>query len=235
MLSLVPTPVGHLQDITLRALEILKGADVIFAEDTRHTRNLCLHYQIHTPLESFHQHNEHQKLEDVISQLRSGRHIAMVTDAGTPGISDPGFLLVRRCREENLPVQVLPGPTALIPAVVTSGFPCNRFHFEGFLPPKKGRQTRWKFLADYPFTFVLYESPHRLLKTIEQLNAWMPGRQAAVVRELSKVHEEVTRGTAAELLNIYRQRASVKGEIVLVVAPQPELLLKPGGELDFEE
>lgn len=224
-----------MQDITLRALEILKGATVILAEDTRHTRHLCLHYQIHTPLESFHQHNEHQKLEDVITQLKSGHHIALVTDAGTPGISDPGFLLVRRCREENLPVQVLPGPTALIPAVVTSGFPCNRFHFEGFLPLKKGRQTRWQFLAEYPFTFVLYESPHRLLKTLEQLDGWMPGRQAAVIRELSKVHEEVTRGTAQELLSFYRQRSSIKGEIVVVVAPQPQLHLGPDDELGSEE
>lgn len=222
MLSLVPTPVGHLQDITLRALEVLKAANLILAEDTRHTRTLCQHYHIQTPLESFHQHNEHHKLEQIINMLKAGQNIALVSDAGTPGISDPGFLLVRRCREEQLPLQVLPGATALIPAVVASGFPCNRFHFEGFLPLKKGRQTRWKFLAAYPHTIIIYESPHRLIKTLDEIHRGLPGREVAVIRELSKLHEEVIRGSAAELIQNYQQKQSVKGEIVLVIAPQPE-------------
>lgn len=227
MLSLVPTPVGHLQDITLRGLELLKEVDVILAEDTRHTRTLCQHYGIQTPLESFHQHNEHQKLEEIIDLLKSGRKIALVTDAGTPGISDPGFLLVRRCHEEHLPVQVLPGATAMIPAVVASGFPCNRFHFEGFLPQKKGRQTRWKFLSVYPYTVILYESPHRLLKTLEQVNLWLPGRQVAVVRELSKIHEEITRGSVPEVIQVFKKRAAIKGEIVVVIGPSQDELTSP--------
>jgi 16S rRNA (cytidine1402-2'-O)-methyltransferase len=217
MLYLVPTPIGNLEDITLRALRVLKEAALVLAEDTRTTGNLLRHHGITTRLAPHHQFNEHRSVQGIVERLRSGETIALVSDAGTPGISDAGFLLVRECLKNDVRVECLPGPTALIPALVGSGIPCDRFVFEGFLPHKKGRQTRMKQLAEEERTIVLYESPHRLVKCLEQLTTFFgPGRSACVARELTKIHEEFTRGTLAELIGHYSDKA-VKGEIVLVV------------------
>lgn len=217
-LILVPTPVGNLGDITLRALEVLRETDLILAEDTRKTGNLLKHFQISKPIRSFHKFNEHRTLESVVSLLTAGTQMALVTDAGTPGISDPGFLLVRACIEQFIEVETLPGPTAFVPALVNSGLPCDRFVFEGFLPQKKGRNKRIVELAGEQRTMVLYESPHRLHKTLLQLAEKMGlGRKATVSRELSKIHEETVRGTLGELTEIYANQ-QVKGEIVIVVA-----------------
>lgn len=220
MLYLVPTPIGNLEDITLRALRILREVDLVLAEDTRTSRRLLTHYEIQTPLRAHHAHNEHRAVEAIVGQLQQGARYALVTDAGTPGISDPGFLLVRACVQAGIRVEALPGPTAFVPALVASGIPCDRFYFEGFLPHKKGRQTRMQYLAALPHTFVLYESPHRLLKALEQLSeACGPDRQACVARELSKLHEEVRTATLAELIAYYQSDAgTVKGEIVIVVS-----------------
>lgn len=217
MLHVVPTPIGNLEDITLRALRVLKEVSVVLAEDTRTSRRLLDHFDIKTPLRAFHAFNEHAVVERVVDELASGVDMALVSDAGTPGISDPGFLLVRACVRRGVKVECLPGPTAFVPALVASGLPCDTFHFEGFLPHKKGRQTRLKFLADLPHTFVLYESPFRLLKCLDELIAVCGAeRPACVARELSKMHEEVKTAPLAELKAHFSQK-EVKGEIVVVV------------------
>jgi 16S rRNA (cytidine1402-2'-O)-methyltransferase len=218
MLYIVPTPIGNLEDITLRAIRVLKEVSVVLAEDTRTSRRLLEHYGISTPLRAFHAHNEHAVVERVVDELASGATMALVSDAGTPGISDPGFLLARACQRRGVQVLCLPGPTAFVPALVASGLPCDSFHFEGFLPHKKGRQTRLKYLAALPHTFVLYESPFRLLKCLEELVACCgPERPACVARELSKMFEEVKTATLAELIAHFGAK-EVKGEIVVVVA-----------------
>ena len=218
MLYLVPTPIGNLEDITLRGLRILREADLILAEDTRTSKKLLEHYEINTPMRAHHAHNEHATTPGLIQELEDGADIALITDAGTPGISDPGFYLVRECRRCEIPVSCLPGPTSFIPALVASGIPCDRFHFEGFLPHKKGRQTRLQFLASLPNTFVLFESPHRLLKCLQQLAEQCgPERPACVARELTKMHEEVKTGALEELIAYYQGPGTVKGEIVIVV------------------
>jgi 16S rRNA (cytidine1402-2'-O)-methyltransferase len=218
MLYVVPTPIGNLADITLRALDVLKAVDLILAEDTRTSKKLLQHYDIPTPLRSYHAHNEHAIVDELVSQLQAGATMALVSDAGTPGISDPGFLLVRACVAAAVTVQCLPGASAFVPALVASGLPCDRFHYEGFLPHKKGRQTRLQYLAQLSNTFVLYESPHRLVKCLQQLIEHCgPDRQASVARELSKLHEEVKTGTLQELHSYYDGQAKVRGEIAVVV------------------
>lgn len=215
-LFLVPTPIGNLEDITLRALRILKEVNVILAEDTRTSGRLLRHFNISTPMQSYHAFNEHRAVESLVKRLDSER-MALISDAGTPAISDPGFLLVRECLAQGVAVECLPGPTALIPALVNSGLPADRFIFEGFLPHKKGRQTRLKQLADESRTIVLYESPHRLVKALGQLAEHLgENRLASVSRELTKLHEETRRGTLSELANYYAD-STVKGEIVIVV------------------
>ncbi len=218
MLHIVPTPIGNLQDITLRAIEVLKAADLILAEDTRTSSKLLNHYQIHKPLSSYHQHNEHKVLQHIVNQLVDGKNIAVITDAGTPGISDPAFLLVRECIKAGVKVETLPGATAFVPALVNSGIPSNRFCFEGFLPIKKGRQTLLKQLATEVRTLIFYESPVRLVKTLEDFIVYFgASRKASVSRELSKMFEENARGTLEELVLHFKQK-DVKGEIVIVVA-----------------
>lgn len=217
-LYLVPTPIGNLEDITLRAIRVLKEVNAILAEDTRKTGMLLKHFGIDNRLIPHHMHNEHRTAESIAERIASGESIALVTDAGTPGISDPGFLLVRTCIAMGIEVESLPGPTAFVPALVNSGLPCDRFYFEGFLPHKKGRQTRLLFLSKLPCTFVLYESPFRLVKSLQQLaEALGPDRKACVSRELSKLFEENRRGTLIELADHYSQNAP-KGEIVIIVA-----------------
>ena len=221
-LYLVPTPVGNLADMTYRAVTILREVDLILAEDTRTSRTLLQHYQINTPMQSNHKYNEHQKLGQIIDRLHAGENIAVITDAGTPGISDPGFLVVRECVKEGIEVETLPGATAFVPALVNSGLPCDRFVFEGFLPQKKGRQTKLNSLTDCKYTMVFYESPFRLVKTLEQLAEVLGAdRRAAVCREITKLHEETQRGTLAELAQHYTEKG-VKGEIVLIVAGTEE-------------
>lgn len=216
-LYLVPTPLGNLEDITLRSIRILKEADILLAEDTRTSRVLLQHLGIDKRLLSHHQHNEHQSTPEIIRLLQSGNTVALVSDAGTPGISDPGFLLVRACVKAGIDVECLPGPTAFVPALVISGIPCDRFHFEGFLPLKKGRQTRLTELATFESTVVLYESPHKLVKTLGQLVEYMgPDRQASVSRELTKMFEETIRGTLTEILTHF-QSHEPRGEFVIVV------------------
>lgn len=217
MLYLVPTPIGNLKDITLRALEVLKQVDLILAEDTRTTSKLLNHYQVSTPLTPYHQHNEHKVLSHLVSQLQAGKTMAVVTDAGTPGISDPAFLLVRECVKEGIKVESLPGATAFVPALVNSGLPCNRFIFEGFLPLKKGRQTLLKKLAEEERTIILYESPMRLVKTLEELAQYLGAdRPCSVSRELTKMYEENKRGTLREVADHFKCK-TVKGEIVIVI------------------
>ena len=217
-LYLVPTPIGNLKDITLRAIEVLKSVDVILAEDTRTTGKLLKHLEIQKPLQSYHIFNEHKTVERLLERLQKGEQMALVSDAGTPGISDPGFLLVRAVREAGMTVNCLPGPTAFVPALVNSGLPADRFTFEGFLPHKKGRKTRIDGLMEETRTMVFYESPHRLVKTLSQLGeAFGEDRMACVSRELTKIYEENVRGTLKELL-VYYQEKPVKGEIVLTVA-----------------
>lgn len=216
-LYLVPTPLGNLEDITLRAIRILKEADILLAEDTRTSRVLLQHLGIDKRLLAHHQHNEHQSTPEIIRLLQSGNTVALVSDAGTPGISDPGFLLVRACVKAGLEVECLPGPTAFVPALVISGIPCDRFYFEGFLPLKKGRQTRLTELAALDTTVVLYESPHKLVKTLGQLAEYMGAeRQASVSRELTKMFEETVRGTLAEV-HAHFQINEPRGEFVLVI------------------
>jgi 16S rRNA (cytidine1402-2'-O)-methyltransferase len=217
-LFLVPTPIGNLEDITLRALRTLKEADLVLAEDTRQSVKLLKHYEIEKPLIPYHQHNEHRELQRFVHMLEEGKNIALVTDAGTPGISDPGFLIVRECLRNAITVECLPGATAFVPALVKSGLPSDSFCFEGFLPEKKGRQTMLQKLSGEERTIILYESPHRLLKTLEQLSEFFGAeRQASVSRELTKVYEETVNGTLAELAGYFGSKP-VKGEIVIVIA-----------------
>ncbi len=217
-LYLVPTPIGNLKDITLRALEVLKSADVILAEDTRTSGILLKHLEISRPLQSYHIFNEHKAVQKLVDRMKKGEVFALISDAGTPAISDPGFLLVREVLAAGLDVQCLPGPTAFVPALVNSGLPNDRFIFEGFLPHKKGRKTRIESLLEETRTMIFYESTHRLMKTLEQFSeAFGPDRQACVSRELTKLHEENVRGTLAELV-VYYQTHPTKGEIVLVLA-----------------
>ncbi len=220
MLYLVPTPIGNLEDLTFRAVRILKEVDKVFAEDTRVTRKLLDHYGIETPLTSYHAFNEHKIAERVATDLANGANFALVTDAGTPGISDPGFLLVRECVQKEVKVECLPGATAFVPALAASGLPSDKFYFEGFLPHKKGRRTRLKYLAELPCTFILYESPHRLVKCLEQLVEYCGAeRRACVARELSKLHEEIKTASLTALIQHFKEK-KVKGEIVMVVSGQ---------------
>ncbi len=217
-LYIVPTPVGNLSDMTFRAVEVLKGADLILAEDTRTSSVLLKHYDIHVPLQSHHKFNEHQTAGLIKEKILAGANVALISDAGTPGISDPGFLLARTCAAEGITVETLPGATACIPALVSSGLPCDRFCFEGFLPQKKGRQTLLKQLAEETRTMVFYESPFRLVKTLEQFIQYFgAGRECSVAREISKIHEEHVRGTLEEVAGWFRAHEP-KGEIVIVVA-----------------
>lgn len=221
-LFIVPTPVGNLEDMTFRAVKVLQEADLILAEDTRTSSVLLKHYDIHGKLQSHHKFNEHQTVGLIKDKILAGLNVALVSDAGTPGISDPGFLLVRTCAEEGIEVQTLPGATACIPAIVSSGLPCDRFCFEGFLPQKKGRQTAIASLKDEPRTMVFYESPYRLVKTLEQFEeAFGPDRLCSVAREISKVHEEHRRGTISEVRAWFAEH-DPKGEIVIVVAGAPK-------------
>jgi 16S rRNA (cytidine1402-2'-O)-methyltransferase len=216
-LILVPTPIGNLEDITLRAIRVLKEADNILAEDTRTTKKLLKHYGIENNLKSYHIFNEHKIVDGIVDTIVSGSTVALVTDAGTPGISDPGFLLVRACINRGVEVESLPGATAFVPALVNSGFPTERFFFEGFLPHKKGRKTRLEELSDMPYTLVFYESPFRLVKTLEQFAGYFgKNRRVSVSRELTKIHEETVRGTITEVIEYFKEK-NIKGEIVIVV------------------
>ena len=216
-LCLVPTPIGNLEDITLRAIRMFKECDVIFAEDTRVTKKLLNHLEINKQVLPFHAHNEHKMLQSTIDRIKSNALTVLVSDAGTPGISDPGFLLTRECVNAGIDLECLPGPTAFVPALVASGFPCDKFVFEGFLPHKKGRQTRLKLLAEEERTVILYESPHRLGKCLGQLEEFFsPERNVCVVREISKFFEEYKRGTASEVKAYYEQHPP-KGEIVIII------------------
>lgn len=221
-LYLIPTPVGNLEDITLRALRLLKEVSIILAEDTRTTSKLLKHYDINTPLLSHHMHNEHQQVEKIAERIRKGENIALVSDAGTPGISDPGFLLTKTCVEKGIDTECLPGATAFVPALVNSGFPCDRFCFEGFLPQKKGRQKKLSALAEENRTMIFYESPYRLVKALEQMaEIFGEERNACVAREISKMFEEFKRGTFRELITHFTE-AGVKGEIVIIVEGKKE-------------
>lgn len=220
-LYIVPTPVGNLEDMTYRAVKVLKDADLILAEDTRTSSVLLKHYDIQGKLQSHHKFNEHQTVSVIKDKILAGMNVALISDAGTPGISDPGFLLVRTCAAEGIEVQTLPGATACIPAIVSSGLPCDRFCFEGFLPVKKGRQTLLKTLAQETRTMIFYESPYRLVKTLEQFTEYFGAdRDCSVAREISKVHEEHRRGTLAEVAEWFREHEP-KGEIVIIVAGAP--------------
>jgi len=216
-LFIVPTPIGNLKDITIRALEVLKTVDYILAEDTRNTIKVLKHYQIKKTLKSYHKFNEHNINENIISDLRSGKNIALVSDAGTPGISDPGYLIIKKCIEENINIECLPGPTALIPALVISGFPADRFIFEGFLPHKKGRKKRLEEISKYDITTILYESPHRLLKTLTELKQYIDNKKICICRELTKVYETIIRGNIEEVINYFNNKP-IKGEIVIVIS-----------------
>ena len=217
MLYIVPTPIGNLKDITLRALDVLKEVDLILAEDTRTSSHLLNHYQVTKPISPYHQHNEHKVLQHLIDQLASGKKMALVTDAGTPGISDPAFLLIRECIKNDIRIECLPGATAFVPALVNSGIPTNRFVFEGFIPLKKGRQTLLKSLAEEERTMIFYESPMRLVKTLEEfIQFFGEDRQCCVSRELTKMFEENKRGTLKEVSDYFKQK-NVKGEIVIII------------------
>jgi len=217
-LFLVPTPIGNLEDITLRALKVLKEVDVILAEDTRTSSKLLKHHKINNNLEQFHAFNEHKRLDTLIQRLKQGEVMALISDAGTPAISDPGFLLVRACNQHDVSVECLPGATALIPALVNSGLPCDRFVFEGFLPLKKGRKTRLEWIREESRTVIIYESTHRLLKTLEQLVEVLgDDRQASVSRELTKIYQETVNGSMIELFEYYKKN-TLKGELVIVIA-----------------
>lgn len=216
-LFIVPTPIGNLEDITLRAIRVLKEVDLILAEDTRNSGKLLRHYGIETPMQSHHMHNEHQTADGIVARLLAGELMALISDAGTPSISDPGFLLTRKCIEAGVAVDCLPGPTAFVPALVNSGLPSDKFVFEGFLPVKKGRQTRLKELATETRTMIFYESPHKVVKTLHQfLEYFGPDRPVSVSRELSKLYEETVRGTLAEVLDHFSANPP-RGELVVVV------------------
>ncbi len=217
-LYIIPTPIGNLEDMTLRAIRLLKEVDLILAEDTRTTGVLLKHFEIDNKMQSYHKFNEHKAVERIVEMLKNGQNIALVSDAGTPGISDPGFLIARECAKAGVEVECLPGATALIPALVASGIPSDKFCFEGFLPQKKGRQTRLKFLADETRTMVLYESPHRVKKTLEQLAEFLgEERYAASCREISKKFENIQRGTLKELITYFEENEP-RGEFVLIVS-----------------
>lgn len=217
-LYIVPTPIGNLEDITLRAIRVLKEADVILAEDTRTSGKLLQHLQVKTPMQSHHMHNEHKTVEAIVKRILSGETVALISDAGTPAISDPGFLLTRACVEHHIEVDCLPGATAFVPALVNSGLPNDKFVFEGFIPVKKGRQTRLLFLAEETRTMIFYESPHKLLKTLANFVEYFGAdRQVSVSRELTKLYEETIRGTVTEVLKHYTEKPA-KGEIVIVVS-----------------
>ncbi len=234
-LYLIPSPIGNLGDITYRAVETLKRADVVLCEDTRTSGVLLRHYNIQRPLTPYHAHNEHKVLPHLIEQLLAGKVFALITDAGTPGISDPGFLLVRECQKNNIPVECLPGATAFVPALVQSGLPASRFVFEGFLPLKKGRQTMLKILAEEQRTIILYESPHRLVKTLNELASYLgTERQAAVCRELTKMFEETNKNTLPALAAHYEKHPP-KGEIVLVIDGAPSRKGKQVDEANDED
>jgi len=234
-LFLVPTPIGNLADITLRALDVLKKADAILCEDTRTSGFLLKHYEIQKPLYAYHQHNEHKILETMIGHLQAGKTLALLTDAGTPGISDPGFLLLRECIRQDIPVECLPGATAFVPALVQSGLPSNSFVFEGFLPLKKGRKTKLEQLATEERTIILYESPHRLAKSLAEMKTYFgAGRQASVSRELTKMFEETRRDTLDNLAAHYEKHAP-KGEIVIVIEGYQPVKKKKYGEEPEEE
>lgn len=219
MLHIVPTPVGNLEDMTFRAIRTLKEADLILAEDTRTSSVLLKHYDIHTPMRSHHRNNEHKEVARIVEEIEAGTDVALISDAGTPGISDPGFMLARACRDAGIEVECLPGPTAFVPALVASGLPCDRFVFEGFLPLKKGRATRLAQLAEDTRTVIIYESPLRLARTLRQLaEAFGADRPAAVCREISKLHEEIRRDTLGGL-SAHFESNQAKGEIVIVIAP----------------
>ena len=216
-LILVPTPIGNLKDMTFRAVEVLKNADLILAEDTRTSSILLKHFDIQNTLSAYHKFNEHKQINTIINKLLSGLTIALISDAGTPGISDPGFLLVRECLKNGIETETLPGAAAFVPALVNSGLPCDRFCFEGFLPQKKGRQKRLKELIEEKRTMIFYESPHRLVKTLNQfLEIFGSERHVSVSRELTKIYEETVRGTLTEVINFFKNK-SVKGEIVIVL------------------
>lgn len=216
-LYLVPTPIGNIRDITLRALDVLKEADLILAEDTRKTGILLKHYEVSVKMSPHHQFNEHKAVKRIVERIENGENMALVTDAGTPGISDPGFLLVRECIRNGVEVECLPGATAFVPALVNSGLPCDRFLFEGFLPVKKGRRTRLEALVEAGCTIVIYESTHRIMKTLDELAVFFgPDRPASISRELTKIYEETVRGTLPELVQYFRDHP-VKGEFVIII------------------
>lgn len=217
-LYLIPTPIGNLGDITIRGLEVLKSVDLILAEDTRNSGKLLKHYDITKSLKSYYVHNEHRFLDKIIEALLSGKKMALISDAGTPGISDPGFLLVRECLKNNIKIECLPGATAFVPALVNSGFPLDKFVFEGFLPQKKGRHTRLEFLKEETRTMIFYESPHRLIKTLKQFAQYYGReRQVSVSRELTKIYEETKKGILEEVITYFESK-TVKGEIVIVLS-----------------
>lgn len=219
MLYIVPTPIGNLKDITLRALDVLKESDRILAEDTRVTKKLLTHFSINTPLTSYHAHNEHKITDTVLDFLNNGEDVALVSDAGTPGISDPGYLLVNACHEHGIKVISLPGPSAGIAAIAGSGLPSDRYHFEGFLPHKKGRNKRWEFLKNYPFTMVIYESPYRIVRLLKEICENLgEEREVSIVREISKIYEEIVLDSCKNHLDIYTQKTKVKGEYVVVIS-----------------
>lgn len=220
-LFIVPTPIGNLEDITLRAVKVLKEVDLILAEDTRNTGKLLNHFGIDKQMLSYHNFNEHDITDNVIRKLQAGATVAMVSDGGTPGISDPGYLLIRAAVQNDIKIECLPGAVAFVPALICSGFPVNRFYFEGFLPQKKGRQTRLKLLSELPFTIILYESPFRVVKLLEELTEHFSGRNVSVSREISKMFEEHLRGTAEELLEHFKAK-NPKGEFVVVIEGKPE-------------
>ena len=217
-LFIVPTPIGNLKDITIRAIDTLQSVDIIYAEDTRTSSKLLNHYEISTPMQSFHKHNEHTKIYNIVSILKEGKTAAIISDAGTPGISDPGFSLVRACVEKDIEVECLPGPTALIPALINSGFPCEKFSFEGFLPAKKGRTKRLKEISTQNKTMIFYESPHRLIKTLKDFFEYFGiKRQVSVSREISKKFEETIRGTLLQAIHHF-EKNKPKGEFVIVLS-----------------
>lgn len=221
-LFIVPTPIGNMEDMTLRAINVLKECDLVLAEDTRTSSFLLKHFGIETRMQSHHKFNEHQSLQQIVRRLQGGENIALISDAGTPAISDPGFLLVRECIRENIDVECLPGPTAFVPALVVSGIPCDRFCFEGFLPQKKGRLTRLKVLSEETRTMVFYESPYRIVKTLTQFAEYFGAeRYASVSREISKMHEETVRGTLSELIHHFTDNEP-RGEFVIVVSGQSD-------------
>ena len=217
-LFIVPTPIGNLKDITIRPIETLQKVDIIYAEDTRTSSKLLSHYEIRTPMQSFHMHNEHAKVNNIVSGLKQGKTGAIISDAGTPGISDPGFSLIRACVENDIEVECLPGPTALIPALINSGFPCEKFSFEGFLPAKKGRTKRLKEIATQKKTMIFYESPHRLIKTLKDFSEYFTEEnQVSVYREISKKFEETVRGTLLQVIDHF-EKNKPKGEFVIVLS-----------------